>query len=149
MVLRENNCGENHRKFIRFLSDHITRITVTKYQYKISIDIAPYSISSFHFILCWKFVLSHPFRSFCNYILYHLFILCCKYIYQIKSHHIISYHIKTYHFISYHFISYYIISYHFISYYIISYHIISYHFISYDMIWYYIISYRTSYCYVK
>ena len=127
MVLRENNCGENHRKFIRFLSDHITRITVTKYQYKISIDIAPYSISSFHFILCWKFVLSHPFISFCNYILYHLFILCCKYIYQIKSYHIISYH----------FISYYIISYH-----IISYHIISLHIIWYDMIWYYIISHH-------
>ena len=119
MVLRENNGGENHRKFIRFLSDHITRITVTKYQYNISIDIAPYPITSYHFILCCKFVLSHPFVSCCNYILYHLFILCCKYINQIISHHIILYHITSYHTISLRIISHQSISYHFVSYHII------------------------------
>ena len=127
MVLRENNCGENHRKFIRFLSRGLQWQNIN-----IKLVLILLRIPFHHFILYCAGNLSYHILSYRSVITSYIIFLYCAVSISIKLNHIILYHIK-----SYHFISYYIISYH-----IISYHIISLHIIWYDMIWYYITSYH-------
>ena len=127
MVLRENNCGENHRKFIRFLSRGLQWQNIN-----IKLVLILLRIPFHHFILYCAGNLSYHILSYRSVITSYIIFLYCAVSISIKLNHIILYHIK-----SYHFISYYIISYH-----IISYHIISLHIIWYDMIWYYIISHH-------